>query len=95
MYKRIIDDTFEQSQVTFEEEGINQQTLDELRAVGLPCSLQPSTWQVHCQSQLGIVPKSLPHRFHVCSFLENEFGGFGTVVHICVTGRQHRSLAGH
>ena len=44
MYKRIIDDTFEQSQVTFEEEGINQQTLDELRAVGSFLCLWPSGW---------------------------------------------------
>ena len=44
MYKRIIDDTFEQSQVTFEEEGINQQTLDELRAVGSFLCLWLSGW---------------------------------------------------
>lgn len=29
-----MDDVIDQSQVTFEEDGINQQTLEELRAVG-------------------------------------------------------------
>lgn len=41
MYQRIMDDVIENCQVTFEEDGVNQQTLDELRKVGRPlsCSL--------------------------------------------------------
>lgn len=35
MYQRIMDDVIENCQVTFEEDGVNQQTLDELRKVGL------------------------------------------------------------
>lgn len=34
MYQRIMDDVIENCQVTFEEDGVNQQTLDELRKVG-------------------------------------------------------------
>lgn len=35
MYQRIMDDVIESCQVTFEEDGVNQHTLDELRKVGL------------------------------------------------------------
>ena len=33
-----MDDVIENCQVTFEEDGVNQQTLDELRKVGRPLS---------------------------------------------------------
>lgn len=41
MYQRIMDDVIENCQLTFEEDGVNQQTLDELRKVGssFPVSL--------------------------------------------------------
>lgn len=35
MYQRIMDDVIENCQTTFEEDGVNQQTLDDLRKVGL------------------------------------------------------------
>ena len=35
MYQRIMDDVIENCQNTFEEDGVNQQTLDDLRKVGL------------------------------------------------------------
>lgn len=34
MYQRIMDDVIESCQVTFEEDGVNQHTLDDLRKVG-------------------------------------------------------------
>lgn len=34
MYQRIMDDVIDSCQVTFEEEGVNHQTLDDLRKVG-------------------------------------------------------------
>ena len=62
MYKRIIDDTFEQSQVTFEEEGINPQTLDELRTVGsfLLC-VAPKVVISIFHSRLYVTLESLQH----------------------------------
>lgn len=35
MYQRIMDDVIDSCQVTFEEDGVNQHTLDELRKVGI------------------------------------------------------------
>lgn len=34
-----MDDVIENCQTTFEEDGVNQQTLEDLRSVGFPCSL--------------------------------------------------------
>ena len=34
VYQRIMDDVIDSCQVTFEEDGVNQQTLDDLRKVG-------------------------------------------------------------
>ena len=36
MYSRIIDEVIQSSQVNFEEDGVEQQTLNEMRTVGLP-----------------------------------------------------------
>lgn len=38
MYQRIMDDVIDNCQTTFEEDGVNQDTLDELRTVGVPYS---------------------------------------------------------
>lgn len=40
VYLRIIDEVIQNSQVNFEEDGVDQQTLNEMRTVGLP-SFQP------------------------------------------------------
>ena len=45
MYKRIIDEVINASHVTFEEDGVEQQTLEDVRSVGyVPClhSLSPA-----------------------------------------------------
>lgn len=39
-----MDDVIENCQVTFEEDGVNQQTLDELRKVGLFFTFLLSRW---------------------------------------------------
>lgn len=36
MYARIIDEVMQSSQVNFEEDGVDQQTLNEMRTVGPP-----------------------------------------------------------
>lgn len=36
MYSRIIDEVIQSSQVNFEEDGVDQQTLNEMRTVSLP-----------------------------------------------------------
>jgi len=44
-----MDDVVENCQTTFEEDGVNSQTLDDLRKVGpsVLSSASPSTWQHH------------------------------------------------
>lgn len=48
MYQRIMDDVIENCQTTFEEDGVNQQTLDDLRKVGLPLHYH-SSWSILCR----------------------------------------------
>ncbi len=38
MYSKIMDDVIDNCQVTFEEDGINQQTLNDMKTVGLSFS---------------------------------------------------------
>lgn len=54
MYQRIMDDVIENCQVTFEEDGVNQQTLDELRKVGRPLSCSLVAFSRHFLRHFGL-----------------------------------------
>lgn len=60
MYQRIMDDVIDNCQTTFEEDGVNQDTLDELRTVGLPFSLHSSRSILLPQVSI-ITPGSSPY----------------------------------
>ena len=57
VYQRIMDDVIENCQTTFEEDGVNQQTLDDLRKVCLIPSCCPS-WSIVGQQMIIVVVDS-------------------------------------
>lgn len=54
MYQRIMDDVIENCQVTFEEDGVNQQTLDELRKVSLLSLVSLVAFSQHVLRHFGL-----------------------------------------
>ena len=52
VYQRIMEDVIENCQTTFEEEGVSQQTLEDLRSVGVPFSFAPSLYHTTSQHHL-------------------------------------------
>ena len=55
MYSRIIEEVIQSSQVNFEEDGVDQQTLNEMRTVGLP-SFPP--WCIARRERAGLLAYS-------------------------------------
>lgn len=64
MYSRIIDEVMLSSQVNFEEDGVDQQTLNEMRTVGLPSfSLSLGT----CYGRMRHMFRNIPLSFRPSS----------------------------
>lgn len=74
MYQRIMDDVIENCQVTFEEDGVNQQTLDELRKVGLFSLFSYLAGRIFstCFQTFGIAMTSF-EAFYSCDFKTIKF----------------------
>ena len=70
-----MDDVIENCQTTFEEDGVNQQTLDDLRKVGL-FSSSWSLWSILLQQLIFIVAGSIFCNFSALRFVQFKKFGF-------------------
>ncbi len=87
MYQKIMDDVIENCATTFEEDGVNQQTLDDIRKVRMPFSSARRTarlnYRIHVSilsnAQAGVVFQSTYSFVTLC--FRDAFGAILTVRH--------------
>lgn len=79
-----MDDVIDNCATTFEEDGVNQQTLDDLRKVGL--FLYPVSWPTPLKSSLALFRSSAPHEEFFLSIVD-EFGA--VCCHSCLKSAEY------
>ena len=65
-----MDDVIENCQTTFEEDGVNQQTLDDLRKVGRSLSYHSLSWSNLLSQISSFVPGSSPYMIFALSIFQ-------------------------